>query len=158
MNIKEILAKIQRHPVVYSEMGMEMQLGIPYLEEENEKLFISFRPHREVIENNQILFYPALYEIEFIYPFKHITFFQNLLYKKEYFMIDYKKPICQVNADRFKGRGFYILNELYSACEKILSFYEKDNKISDIMLKNYQYQYWEAVERLHLKELYEERN
>ena len=80
MNAKELVAQLARHPVVSSDMAMQMQLGLPYLEKRNGKLCISFKPHQEVLQDGMISFFAPQYEIAWVYPFNRLIHFDNLLY------------------------------------------------------------------------------
>lgn len=155
MNINDSLRKLQRHPVVQSEIAMETQLGFPWLEQKNGKLCLCFRPHRETFSEGKMLFFPVQYQIKFIFPSWHVALFQNKLYSREDSMVNYNQPVCQIEAGLLAGRYSTLLNELYSACEKVLTCQEKENSVSNVMLEDYQNLYWETVDLLGLRKLYE---
>lgn len=153
MDAKELVGRLAQHSLVKSEMPLQVQLGLPYLELRAGKLCISFKPHRELYNNGMIEFYPQQYEIAWVYPFHKVIRFSNLAYEQE---LDASKPVGSISLDRMAGGGKYLLEELYAACSRVISFWERDGQVSDVMLKKYQRLYYETAEQLHLSALYGE--
>ena len=78
MDAKEVVKKLSQHPVVTSDMAMQVQLGLPYLERRNGKLCISFKPHVERVNGENIEFFKPQYEIAWVYPFNHLITFSPI--------------------------------------------------------------------------------
>ncbi len=153
MDAKELVKKLAQHPLVKSDMPLQVQLGLPYLELRGGKLCISFKPHRELCADGKIAFYPQQYEIAWAYPFEKVIRFTNLAYEKK---IDASEPVGCISLDRMAGGGRYLLEELYSECSRVITFREKEGKVSDVMLKKYQRLYYETAGQLRLSALYGE--
>ena len=153
MNAQEMLEKLARHPMVYSNMGLQMQLGLPYLEKRNEKLCVSFLPHREDFRDGNMEFFAPQYKIAWAYPFEQIVFFENSLY---YEALDLSKPIQTMPVERYAERGRFLLKDLYAQCGNVLEMYERDKSVSDVTLRKYQNAYYETVQALDLTGIYGE--
>lgn len=151
MNTDKLLRKMSKHPLIRSDISLQVQFGLPLLEKRNECLCMSFKPHKEILENGKLFVYPQQYEVEFIYPFNHIIKFNNLIY---YQKIDLSKPISFIDPQWMATKGKYILNELYNACDRVLKFQEQDGKVSDLSISKYQKIYYDTAESLGLLELY----
>lgn len=154
MDAKELVGKLTQHSLVKAEMPLQVQLGLPYLELKAGKLCISFKPHRELCNNGIIEFYPQQYEITWVYPFHKVIRFSNLSYEKD---IDASKFVGSISLSRMASRGKYLIDELYEACGRVISFWERDGQVSDVMLKKYQRLYYETAEQLQLSALYGEK-
>lgn len=153
MDAKELVKKLSRHPVVTSEMAMQVQLGLPYLEKRKDLLCISFKPHREAIREGMLEFYPPVYEIAWVYPFNHLIRFENISYFRE---INLSEPVQSIHPEVYAGRCKYIMAELYEKCSRVLAIQEQNGDVSDITLKKYQQAYAEAVRDLGLTLVYGE--
>lgn len=151
MNAKELVAKLARHPVVVSDMAMQVQLGLPYLEKRNGRLCISFKPHHEAVQNDSIAFYAPQYEIAWVIPSERLISFDNLLYSSD---VDLENPVQTVRVCDYAMRGTYLVEELYRACSRVLSIQETDGTVSDVTLKKYQKFYFETVRDLELEAVY----
>lgn len=153
MDAKELVKKLSRHPVVTSDMAMQVQLGLPYLEKRKDLLCISFKPHRETIREGMLEFYPPVYEIAWVYPFNHLIRFENISYFRE---INLSEPVQRIRSEVYAGRCKYIMAELYEKCSRVLAIQEQNGDVSDITLKKYQQAYAEAVRDLGLTLVYGE--
>lgn len=153
MKTKELLKELAMHPIVTSQMSMQMQLGLPYLEKKNDRLCISFRAHRQDYKEGKLLYYPHQYEMTFVYPFKKIVRFSALAYERT---VDTSAPVCQADAQWMLKTGNRAIQELYEACDRVLEYQEKDKKVSNVSIEKYQKLYWSTVEQLGLMELYKD--
>lgn len=151
MDAKTLIDRLYASQLMRNELPMQMQLGLPFLEEKGGELCIRFRPHREEFLNGTIAIFPQIYEVAWVYPFEHIILFRNLLYEQK---IDTKTPICSRNGDWMLGIGKHYLNELYEACGEVLSFREETGTINSAVLGKYQEIYRKTVARLGLEQLY----
>lgn len=154
MNAMEMMEKLARHPVVRTSVGMQMQLGIPYLEKKNGKLCVSVLPHREECRDGAMLFYAPQYRITWVYPFERIVFFENSLYSGS----DMNPEVVHsISVDRYAERGRFLMKDLYEQCGGVLAVYERDKSVSDVTLRRYQKAYFETAEALGLTGVYGER-
>lgn len=151
MDAAELVKKLSSSPIVQSEVSMQMQLGLPWLEIKNGELCIRFQPHREEYRGGKLQFFAPMYEIEWVYPFAHIILFRNLNYEDR---IDTETPLHEVSGDWMLGIGKHYTKELYKACSEALSFREKNGTVNDTVVSKYQDLYRKAVERLGLEKLY----
>lgn len=151
MNANEMMEKLARSPAVHANIGMQMQLGLPYLEKKNGKLCVSFLPHREECRDNAMQFFTPQYKITWVYPFDRIVFFENSLYGDEPVV---PQLVQTIPLERYAQRGKYILLDLFEQCSRVLSMQERDGDVSDVTLKRYQKAYYEAVQELGLTKVY----
>ncbi|MBQ8621402.1 MAG: hypothetical protein IJ422_03710 [Oscillospiraceae bacterium] len=153
MDALELVKKLSAHPVVEGSMSMQVQLGLPYLEKRHGKLCVSFLAHREDYRDGKMDFFAPQYKIAWVYPFHKLIAFENCLY---YGDGDFSAPVCTLPAERFAGRGRYILLDLYDQCSRVLSMQERDGDVSEVTLRRYQRAYFEAVGELGLEKVYGE--
>lgn len=153
MNAVEMMEKLTSSPIVRANIGMQMQLGLPYLEKRHGKLCVCFRPHREDFRDGRMEFYAPQYQIAWVYPFDRIITFENTMYFHE---LDLSKPVCSMPAEKYLTRGKYVLNELYEQCSGLLAAYERNKDVSDVALRRYQKAYYETVQEMGLAGIYGE--
>lgn len=151
MKMEELMKELANHPVLKSQMSMQMQLGLPYLEKKHDRLCISFKPHRQEYRENKLLYYPHQYEVTFVYPFKKIVYFSVVAYQRP---VDVSEPVCLQDAEWMLHTGNHTVQELYDACDRVFGFQEKDKKVSSVSIDKYQKLYWSTVEKLGLMDVY----
>lgn len=151
MDAAELVKKLSNSPIIQSEVSMQMQLGLPWLEMKNGELCIRFRPHREEYRDGKMQFFAPIYEIEWVYPFAHVILFRNLKYEDR---IDTETSLHEVDGKWMLGIGKHYTKELYKACSEALSYREKNGIVNDAVVSKYQDQYRKAVGRLGLEKLY----
>lgn len=152
MKLAKFVDDFMASEFVKSELPIQMQLGIPYLFKRNNQLCIAFFPHKEEYAENSISFYERQYLLEVLYPSCKILKFVDLIYDNQLQTARKTKTIGTVN---FINSGKYVLNKLYDLGSKILNFYDKYGKVSDIQTEEYQMLFSDTVEKLGLSELYE---
>lgn len=151
MDAVKLIDKLSKSPVVKNEMALEMQLGLPFIEKQNGRLFISFKPHKEVFSNGKMEYFLPDYEISFAYPFTHISYFKDLgIYKTE----ENKKPVCEVSEKTLFSKGRYLFGELYNECSRVLTMFEEKGNVSDLTLKKYKELFEETVVTLGIQKIY----
>lgn len=153
MNAAKMMEKLTRHSVVYENIGMQMQLGLPYFEKRNEKLCVSFLPHREDCRDGNMMFFAPQYKITWLYPFDRIIFFENSRYYGEDKAME---AVQTIPVERYAERGRFLLKALYEQCDNVLALYERDKAISDVTLRKYRKVYFETVQALGLTGVYGE--
>ena len=153
MNAKEMLQILSAHPMVKSDMAMQMQLGLPYLGKRVERLCVTCLPHREECSEGSVHFYLPQYRITWVYPFQKVIFFENSAYYRQ---ANHSEPACSVKSEQYILRGRSVLNELFALCSELLTAYEQKGTISDAALRRYQRTYGEAVQELGLAAIYGE--
>lgn len=151
MDAMELVERLSQHPLVLSQLPLQMQLGLPYLAKKRGELCVRFLPHRENFTENQLEIYPGQYILEFVYPFEKIVCFRNLLYEGR---VDTSSPIGSMTPEFLAAKGKYCLNELYGECSRVLTAREKTGNVSDVMIANYQKLYGSISKRLGLEQLY----
>ena len=155
MNSLKIVEQINSNPVVKTNMSMQMQLGFPYLEKRGEFLCMSFKPHMEMPNADEIKYYGQQYELVLVYPFKKIIKFEDLSFSKTG-VADH--PVASVKISSLLSDGKEAMDELYEACTRVLNFQDEDGKVSDTSIKKYQKKYFEVVNRLGLSAVYGSRS
>lgn len=151
MDAKEIVKTLALHPVVFSDMSMQMQLGLPYLEKKKGKLCISFKPHKEMLHDDKILFFAPQYELAWVYPFNKLIHFDNLLYSSS---VNVSIPVAETKIDDYAKLAPYVSDELYNECSRLLSAYEEEGTVSDVAVRRYQCAYYDTVQELGLEAVY----
>jgi len=155
MNAQEMIEKLARHPIAHGGIGLQMQLGLPYLEKKNGKLCVTFLPHREDCRDDRMEFFTPQYRITWVYPFDRVVFFENRLYSEN---SETAKMVHTIPMERYAERGRFLLKDLYAHCSEVLAVYERDKAVSDVTLRKYQKAYFEAVQELGLTGVYGVRN
>ena len=151
MNAQDMMEKLVRHPVVHAQIGLQMQLGLPYLEKRGGKLCATFLPHREAIADGKMAFYTPQYRITWVYPFDQVVFFENRRYADPPATVELVQAIP---LERYMERGRFLLNDLYAQCSHVLAVYERDRAVSDVILRKYQEAFADTVQALGLTRLY----
>ena len=151
MDAKSVVKRIARHSVVHSQIGMQMQLGLPFLEIKKGKLCMCFKPHKEVYKDGYIEFYPQQYILEFVYPFEEVIKFENLLYESE---IDVSTPVCRIEAKKMSQKGAFIIEELYTECSRAINAMKKNGTVSDLRMQYFKEAYMNTIDQLGLSKLY----
>lgn len=152
MKLEKFVDNFMTSDFVKSELPIQMQLGIPYLFKRNNQLCIAFFPHREEYADNAINFYEKQYSLEVLYPSCKVLKFVDLIYDNQLQTVKKTKTIETVH---FINNGKQIINKLYDLGSKILNFYDRYGKVSDIQTEEYQMLFSDTVEKLGLSELYE---
>lgn len=153
MDAKEMMHILSTHSVVRSDMTMQVQLGLPYLDKRMDKLCVSCLPHREEYRDECVVFYQPQYRITWVYPFQKIIAFENSAYFRP---LNCSEPVCSVKSEQYILRGRSVLNELYAQCSGLLAAYEREGTVSDVALRRYRREYYEAVRELGLTDIYGE--
>ncbi len=78
MTTNEILKQIQFHPII-CEIGFGLHLSIPFYHLADNNLFVRFYLYRQTKDENRIYAYRPSYVLEFVYPFRHLCKFENLV-------------------------------------------------------------------------------
>lgn len=78
MNTDQMLKQLRNHPVM-CEVGMEMMMGFPFFAVRINKLYVRFLLHREQKDGQRTFFFKPAYRVEFVYPFRHLSRFDNLV-------------------------------------------------------------------------------
>ena len=153
MNASEMMEKLAHHSVVSGNVGMQMQLGLPWFEKRNGKLCVSLLPHREDCRDGNVEFFAPQYRITWVYPFDRIVFFENSRY---YGQSEVPQVIHRVPVERYVQRGRFLIKDLYEQCSRVLAVYERGQDVSDVTLCKYRKAYFETVRDLGLTGIYGE--
>lgn len=152
MDVKTLLDQLADTPIVQNEIALQMQLGFPWLSQQNGELCISFKPHREDFDNGKIRIYAPQYEVTWVYPFVHMIYFRDLAYADN--SPNIAVPLAEINAKWMLSIGKAYLQELYDACTKVLTFRKKNGTVTSTVLHRYQEQYRKTVIHVGLEKLY----
>lgn len=78
MNTDQMMKLLGNHPIM-GEIGMEMVMGFPFFEVCSNTLHVYFLLHREHLSGERIAFFRPAYRMEFVFPFRHLCRFDNLV-------------------------------------------------------------------------------
>lgn len=158
MKIDEIMKTIVASSVYKKEIGTSFQLGLPMFAVHNEELFVTFYPHIERYLEGSVYYHFPQYELELVYPFRHIVKFKNNAYISQKNIVSYEennyrhKPIC-VSAETLSMNRQSVY-ELFSIADELLGCREKkDTKLMGLVEK-YIDQYHVTVDSLGLQAIY----
>lgn len=151
MKINDFIDKFMASDFVKTELPIQIQLGIPYLFKRNNQLCVMFCPHKEEYFENSVAIYEKQYLLEVIYPSCKVMKFVDLIHDNK---IQSVKKIKETDVSWLTNYGKYIINNLYDSLSEILEFYDRNGKVSDMQIKEYQKNFDDAIERLGLSELY----
>lgn len=150
--IHSIEHDLMRHPLVMEELGIQMQLGLPWLYCRGHNLCLYYKPHREVYRHETLWIYDAQYELGIIYPSRHIIRFVNLYFERN---CNTAEPVCEIGGDWMIKEGRQYLDTLYSECSRVLELWE-EGKGCEAALLQYQALFKETAAKLGLMALYGE--
>lgn len=173
MTIRDIERDLLRHPLILGEMGIQIQLGLPWLDSRGRSLCLYYKPHREVYKDEMLWIYEARYELGIVYPSRHIIRFVNLYFEGD---CNRTEPVCGIKGKWMIEEGRRYLDFLYLECGRVLdawgeeSIGEETGKEQDtaddtgtkteadkmFVLLRYQALYKETIARLGLTALYGE--
>lgn len=158
MIIHDIERELLRHPLIMGEMGIQMQLGLPWLYRHSQDLCLCYKPHREVYQDDKLWIYGAQYELCLVYPSRHIIRFVNLYYERG---CRKTEPVCGIKGQWMMKEGRQYLDKLYMECSRVLQVWtdgdEGEERASkEAAILQYQSLFKETAERLGLLTLYGE--
>lgn len=150
MNSKNFMKIINNSDFVFSQLPLQIQLGIPYIAKRGKRLCLVFLPHSEVYNDGKIEIYDRQYELEIAYPSCHIVRFIDLTESG-----NFSTPIKIIDADWMAAKGKYVIDNIFSACAETLEFYDEYHTMPDVVLDKYCRVFKEAAEDLGIYCLYE---
>jgi len=78
MKTEELSALLRSHPALRREVALEMQSGLPQFLLRGGELCVRFLPHKIRWDGDALCFGAPKYEIELVWPFRHLVFFRSL--------------------------------------------------------------------------------
>lgn len=147
-----LIKKLAQSAFVQSEVSMQMQLGLPWLKKQGERLLICFRPHIEEYRNGNLEIYGHQYEVAWVYPFVHLAYFRNLAVEG----YASRQILYTIPGDKLLEYNQYLMRDIYADCTRMLDYMEQDGQVSDLMVRKYQQSFLEKVDRLGLSALYQD--
>lgn len=78
MKTEELTALLRSQPALRHEVALEMQAGLPQFLMRGGELCVRFLPHKVRWEGHALSFGVPQYDIELIWPFRHLASFRNL--------------------------------------------------------------------------------
>lgn len=150
MNTEDMMKQISVHPI-NCELGVEMALGFPFYRMFPNGFHVIFYPHIERIGDNVSAFHSPAYRLEFVYPFRHLCRFDNLVLC----------GIADADADEIckEGESFVqdfkrLKNEIYICSDRILEEVNNRHGVRTKILKDYRDCVYNAVHALGLERIY----
>ncbi len=151
MNSKKLVESLVKSNFVKSEIPMQMEMGLPFIKKTAHGVVICFKPHKEIVRDGVTDIYSHQFEVEWVYPFNHISYFKNLsVYSESIASV----PICTIKDQMMLDEGVYYINKLYEELDNILDYLQYNKTVPDIAISNYQKMYRKVVEKLGLEQLY----
>ncbi len=151
MNSKKLVESLVKSDFVKTEIPMQMEMGLPFIKKTARGVSICFKPHKEIVRDGVTDIYAHQFEVEWVYPFNHISYFKNLSVYSE--GID-SPPICTVTDQSMLDEGIYYINKLYDELDNILDHLDYNKTVPDIAIVNYQETYRKVVKKIGLEQLY----
>lgn len=153
MEINGIMKNIAASSIYKKEVGTSFQLGLPrFLSRENE-LFIKFYPHLERYSNETLSYYLPQYELELVYPFRHVVLFRNLSYTINERCITKKDPVCKIHTRDLAANADYV-RVLFSLADDVIYCREENSDNLQYLVLNYDRQYILTAESMGLQAIY----
>lgn len=153
MNINEIMKSIVASSTYRKEVGASFQLGLPKFTVRNNELFVTFYPHLEIYSNQAVSYYPPQYEIELLYPFRHIVLFRNIPYTTDKGIASRSEPVRRIPVSDMT-KNINSIRELFSRADDILRCREKDNADLQSLVLDYNKHYFITAESMGLQAIY----
>lgn len=125
MKTETIMKNIVTSSIYKKEIGTAFQLGLPRFIFRSNELFMKFYPHLEKYFDGIVSYYPPQYELELVYPFRHIVLFKNLAYTTDPYSFVDKDPVCKIHT-RDLAVNVSDLYDLFSLADEIIQCREAD--------------------------------
>lgn len=116
MNTDQMKKQLHVHPVM-CEIGMEMVMGFPFFEVRCNTLYVHFFLHREQKSGNRTTFFKPAYRVEFVFPFRHLCRFDNLVLEGE---VEAGMPACCAEGVAFDQEYACAAAEIHRLCDLLL--------------------------------------
>ena len=116
MNTDQMKKQLRIHPVM-CEVGMEMMMGFPFFEVRCNTLYVYFLLHREQKHGNLTTFFKPAYRVEFVFPFRHLCRFDNLVLEGD---VEAGTPACCVEDAGFDQEYSRASAEIHRLCDLLL--------------------------------------
>ena len=153
MKIDEIMKNVVTSSIYRKEVGTSLQLGLPKFTMRNHELFVMFYPHLEIYSNDAVSYYPPQYEIELLYPFRHIVLFRNIHYTTDKNLAPHSEPVRNIPVSDLAANIDYI-RVLFSKADEILQCRENDTADLQSLVLDYNKHYYEVAESMGLQVIY----
>lgn len=92
MKTEELSALLLNQPALRHEMALDMQAGLPQFLLRQGELCVRFMPHKMRWEGNMLCFGAPRYEIELVWPFRHLALFRSLTW----WAPPGEEPVCRM--------------------------------------------------------------
>lgn len=146
MNLYAAETQLLEHPLFAWQISPGLQLGLPWLELEGERLVLGYSLHRQCYREGKLWFYPVQWEIRTPWPFRQISF----LAQKD---LPGGGPICHIAAETMLSQGKSLLRELYSSADRLIALWSEGSvRPKDVL--DYQHQWRSVVKELGLDAVY----
>lgn len=146
MDLYAAETQLLEHPLFAWQISPVLQLGLPWLQLNEERLVVGYSLHRQCYRKGQLWFYPVQWELQTPYPFHQISY----LMKKN---LPGELPICHVASETMLTLGKSLLQELYGSADRLIALWE-EGKARPENFGDYQRQYRFTVKHLGLDAIY----
>lgn len=149
MKLEQIEYSIKNHPIFDQEIPLQYQLGIPFIEKTNHKLYLSYFMNKQICAGEELQIYPVKFKIVLPFPFSNITYFRNY----EDVEADVL-PVAVVSTDLFLTKGKQLYRKLYNHVDLLIQEWAEFSDVSDETMDVYQDILKEIIKTLKLEALY----
>ena len=153
MRIDELMKNIVSSSTYQKEIGTSCQLGLPIFTMRNNELFVTFYPHTEKFSNGAVSYFAPQYELELIYPFRHIVLLRNLFFTRNEPGISFDEPVYNCSLNDFEA-NVDCLHKLFSMADEILYSRENVSKELTVLVSEYKKSYTHFIESTGLQAIY----
>lgn len=146
MNLNSAEKQLMAHPLFDEQIDLQLQLGLPWLQLEEDGLVLGYRMHRQRYAEDALWFYPVQWEIKTPYPFRKISYLARKNRAGD-------SPLCHIAGETMLTSGKSLLQELYASADRLIALWG-EGKARQEDFTAYQCLYRDTVRRLGLEALY----
>lgn len=153
MKIEKIMKDIAASSTYRKEVGTCFQLGFPRLTLRGGELFAAFYPHIERYAGETVRYYLPQYELEYVYPFRHLVLFRNLCCLGEKPGGGKETPACQIPVRELTA-CIPSVQALFSLADAVIRCREEKSGELESFVRDYQRQYFQTAASMGLQGIY----
>lgn len=146
MNLNSVEKQLLAHPLFEGQISLQLQLGLPWLQQEEDRLVLGYCLHRQCYAENNLWFYPVQWEIKMPYPFRQIIYLAQKSRTGE-------TPVCHIAGETMLTLGKSLLQELYASADRLIALWA-EGKARQEDIADYQCRYRDTVKQLGLDAIY----
>lgn len=146
MDLNTAQKQLLAHPLFAEQIPIGLQLGLPWLQQEEDRLVLAYCLHKQCYTDGSLWFYPVRWEIKTAYPFRQIIYLAQKSRVGD-------APICHIAGETMLILGKSLLQELYASADRLIALWAKGTARQEDFM-DYQRRYQDAVKQLGLEALY----